>query len=343
MKTPLWKALALPCALCLLSASKTDEVGYRYRYGPFVAGESAPIRMEFLPSRRPEAMHFFVDVKDLDDANWHYVTTTMISSLPTTGNGYRVGTGLIPGNALKKNHRLRVAFGLSTQPYHVGLNYYYIQVQIVKNPVVSAEQGLILFSWATSYECDRTTYLFDPEIDPSKEIAYHDGYYAEGFTLGKDSQSRKLALDKLKLFYANPYGEPSGKFKAELRMISNKEEFAAAGTEHGGYASIPLQVSCQKAGNGIYRYDILGMKEKRYYSRIDYRMFVSPPQEPYFVSNDIYLPLREGHDTTKYQYALSLQEVGERGDEALLMDSAKSTHILFGPCHSAPYCVVIGG
>ena len=341
MKNPLLKTLFLPCALCCVSAN-VDEVGYTFRYGPFIRGEGANIELRFLPSRFPNVTHFFVDALDKENPSWHYVYTPPTSTLPKGSDGWITATALLPGDVMKLNHSITLVFGLSRGTYYKGMNFSNIFLRVEDYPKVRYESGLLLFISDESYECNREVALYDPRIDASKTVYYRDGYYVEGMRLGEDLSSRRVPLNQTHLYYTNPYGTPRQNFNIEMRFSSFMDDFLGVGVSHGGYVSVPLTGKWSKYRTGVYRYDITGSKDILYYSRIDYRMFSSPPDEPYFSSRNIYLPLREGHDAGDYRYMYFLDNVGEFGDQVMLYDDVYSSVAKFGPCTSAEYCVVIG-
>lgn len=341
MKNPLLKTLVLPCALCCVSAN-VDQGGYTFRYGPFLKDEVANIELRFLRTRFSSATHFFVDALDKDNPSWHYVYTPPISTLPKGSDGWVTATAMLPADVMKLDHNVTLVFGLSRGTYYQGINFSNLHLRIEDSPKVLNEPGLIVFSGDESYECNREVALYDPQIDPYKTIRYRDGYYVEGTLGGEDLAQRRIPLNQTRLFYTNPYGTPQSAPSIEIRFSTNKEEFYSIGIPHGGYVSLPLEGKWSKIRAGVYRYDITGAKDVLYYSRVDYHMFAAPPDEPYFSSRNIYLPLREGHDAARYRYGIFFDNIGEFGDRVLINDSARSSLAKFGPCTTADYCVVIG-
>ena len=189
---------------------------------------------------------------------------------------------------------------------------------------------------------NRTTYAFDYR-DPSKMRSIKEHYSFEGIDSEDSSASRRFPFTayRFKCLYDSLYQMAGGaNFAAELRILDNIEDFEGLGEVVGGYRSIPLTVHEDYRTEDEISYSFL-LKDWVYYSRKDYQITESTLYS--FSSKNLYLPLRQGHDSDTCRFQVVLKNVSVSRDSFIIEDSVTFPRRFFGEVGEAEYGVVIGG
>ena len=330
--------LLWPLALACSSAALTEENAFSYALGPLDESGRCSLSVRYL-SRVYANAYFYAGV--LGDASFDVCLTPSDASLDHEGHScFRADFALGPR---RKGERITFAFGLLKEPHYPGidLNRYYVYSECRFS--VEGEQGLLTFEQEQTQELSRRISVYDPSVDARQAFDYHDAYSVSRLKAGDVLPSRKVGLWDTCLEYFNAYASPLVSPRAELRLINHQEDFAEVASPSGGYASLDLLVG-QETLPGVgakYRFKLA---KPLYYSTLDYRASKTPISgEPCFLSDDLYLPLRNGHDRDVYTFHIHADGLGAYGDEVILLESACSDRNFFGPCDSAEYCVVGGG
>lgn len=334
-------ALFLPATIACLGAN-VDDVGFRWYLGPVNEGRDCEIRVCFSDSKFPSA-HAYAEISCVGPHGvttaWH---TTPSSTLGKDKKGYRTYVYTFPGEKVLGNGKATFVFGIAKEAYYLGIDFSKLHLRVKEVVDVKPDGGLISFEKNEVREMPRNLFAYDPAVDPKVRKIYHDMYESKGIVFGKSLTGRKVDLSALTLEYTNPYLAPNASPTAELRLLSFREEFAGIATDHGGYSSLPLTVKVSGGLKGLYTYRF-SLKESYYYSRIDYSVGKKAPAgEPYFVSSDLFLPLRNGDDDALFSYQIVMQGAGHFDDEVILPSSGSGNRKFFGPCDEAQYCVHTG-
>ena len=330
--------LFIPATFLCLGAS-TDP-GFRWYMGPVVDGRDCEIMIRFSASKFPSC-YGYADVS-ASNGSWSVVSYRPSASMELSG-AYRTYIFRLNGWYLEEGEVVTFYFGLSRDPYYPGLDYSRMHLRVKESVKVGRDNGLIAFMKDEVVETGHDLYAYDPLVDADERKIYREGYASHGVVFGNNLPNRKFPLSSITLEYLNRYLAPNENPEAELRLLSYRDDFAKIVENHGGYGVIPLKAKVVRGRLGIPTYTF-SLTKAYFYSRVDYRAYSIPiSDEPLFQSEDLFLPLREGHDAALYEYQVVLKNAGHYGDEVILMGSCFSDKRLFGPCDKADYCVVGGG
>lgn len=326
-------ALFLPATLLCLSASSPPE--FYWSVGPLTEGDPSIVRIKALCSSYATCWWFV----DANNAYSHVTETRPVDEARIEGQ-YYVIEWTIPSDCFRHGYRTNLHFGLAAQRYTTALDFSKIYLNVYETITPSKSENAVEFYGDEIQELERSLYIYNPDVDPSRRIIYHEGYRVLDSLQGNDLSGRRIPIENLSLDYVNPHLPPRKGYHAVLRMITHHEEFNAIGEDRGYFTVIPLDTTIRTVGYGTYRYTF-APQAKYYVSRVDYHSYAIPPDNvPCFLQKGIYLPLREKHDGATYDFTLVLYDAGYYGDEIRIHQSAFSSRSLFGPCGEAEYCVV---
>lgn len=335
------RLLFLPATLACLSAVE-PEIPFRWSLGPLAAGRSALIEVSYSEAYYGE-VYGFCDAYRQGSDGWRLIDFELPKNMPKGKDGYRTYTYSLPSGALRENDVVTFTFGLSKEPYHIGIDYSKFFLRVKEVAKIGKPSGVIVFEKDEIREQNYDIYVYDPKVNRQQRQIYHEAYESMGIAFNRALTSRKLPLGDLKLRYLNPYLSAYEAPEAELRILTHGDDFASIATNYGGFYALPLKVSVSSTSGGMKAYTF-GLKKSYYYSRIDWKAHPSAPKdEPYFLSSDLFLPLRLTHDTALYSYQVVLHKAGHFQDEIILPSSCFDARRFFGPCGKAEYCLTVGG
>ena len=329
--------LLCPLALSCLGAS-VSKPDFYYSIGPSVEGGVNVIEVAFDPLKYPNA-YFHARVMEDRTLSVPFDPDEAVQDQ----NGYLHFHARFELRHWVEGETLTYAFGLLKRSYVLGidLSEYYVYVEARKK--VGEGYGYFDFDENVVQEAQREAEVYDPRIDPRQSHVYHDAYAVRGIKRNILLAKRGVGLSDLVIEYVNPYADSYKYPRAELRLLDHREDFEDVAFDSGGYSVLPLKVTQMHVlGEGTtYRFSL---ESPLYYSQIDAKASNERiPGEPCFRSDDLFLPLRQGHDEATWHYHIVLFGAGAYEDEVLVRQSAYSSRKFFGPCDSAEYCLVGGG
>lgn len=327
-------ALTLPATLACVSASPSPNP-YYWSFGPGTGGRQAVMRIKALSER-------------FEGAWWYWIATAPHASGCGQGKvkdsvkkgDYYLIEATISSYFWKTGKAVQVQFGLSKVPFSPGVDLSNVYLSVYETIVPEKDESQFAISKDEVWETGKRIYYYDPNIDKNRRFIDNDAYETLGTLTNAALPSRLFPLQSMHLDYYNPIDPPRQDPSGTLRIITNKDDFSAIGSDEGAFRSVPLSVTVAELGGGLHRYSFI-LRDTKTYSRIDYKALDKVRgEEPYFRSRDLYLPLREGHDAAFYRFQVVLENIGAYGDEVIWSHSVYSAKKLFGPCDQAQYCVI---
>ena len=330
-------ALILPFLSLCLGAEQSGNYAFAFSFGPFEEDHDFVLHIS-ADARIYNGMYFFLR---MTSPSFGYTESQKI--LWDGSHTHEEGLFRILGPNFKKGEIVSLTFGISSVFYTPSVDWSLLKLAFAMNYGINPAQERRILTEEGIYETGHRLYFYDPRINAYQTQEDTDAYCLQEMNLGKGLANRKIPLDLLALDYLNRFASPLSSPKGEIRFLNHGEDFKDIADFHGGYYSLPLDITYDPVEQGRFRYDF-HLKEKVYYSRIDLKASPIPlDTEPCFLSDALFLPLREGHDEARYDYQLVLSGMGAFGDELIVQDSAFSPRFLFGDCLSSEYCVGIGG
>ena len=331
-------ALFLPATMACLSAAPSVPAFYWY-LGPCADGRSTVVRIKAL-ALTYQSCWFFVNASaNNSHGRFSSSNTSMVKSAAKVGD-YYVYESVVDSLFWQKDHIVSLNFGISKSKYQANIDFSQLLLNVFENVNPTKDIGVQFFYKDEIHELQRNLYAYDPRVDSSRRQIYHDCFESAGTLQGVNLSSRRVPIEGIHLDYTNPFLAPKEDPKAEIRLVSYASDFSEISVDHKAYRSIDLQTTIKKVGDDTYRYSF-GFDSFIRYSRVDYHgMAEDSPDEPSFLSKNLYLPLREGHDRGLYPFQIVIDGAGAYGDQVILDQSVYSSRTLFGPCSKAEYCVV---
>ena len=330
------KALFAASSLLLLSA-RQDPIPYRFSIGPFENGQDCPLTFVYLKSRY-ETAYPCVDVRTPDHS--FVLNQKDAISITPDAEGYVHYSYTIPGSYFKKGQDVTLLYGLTRESYYRGLDAsrFYVRYQCTRKVVETS--GLYFFDDDYIVELPHETIVFDPRKNADRVYSSYDYLHVDGIP-NENRLSRNAKVNEPKLHYytedfVSSIPTPTG----VLRIVDHQEDFAGITEKEGGMDVIPLQVFVTKEAVGSWAISWRAARNI-YYSRVDLKATTDLFAEgPKFMSRDIFVPLRQGHDAEPVGFQVLLSDVGPQKDDVVLRFSVTPASRTFGPCDSSPYCVV---
>ena len=168
-------------------------------------------------------------------------------------------------------------------------------------------------------------------------------YRFTGLNLVGSSNRRCIPLGQLSISINDPYGLLANMISgsAELRIGDHINDFSL---ERNGlpYHRFPLAVAPPASSGDLTTFHF-APTTNLYYGRKDLSMYGSPPNEDYFVSKDIFIPLRKKHDFDSYFYQIVLTDFGPFHSEKFVIPGFISfSSRLFGSGKEGEFYVAVG-
>lgn len=341
-KTAGLMALSVFPLACLCLSANTVRQDKSIVIGPLLDGETLRVQLRIFKGNYPSDYRVFFDARGV---NFPQPPTgfaqMMIGDLPEE-EGYGYFNSTLSGFYMKAGEIVHVEMGICKETYRRGIDGSKMPFVFRRDFQIKTGSHFYQIDEDGIFETQNHVYHID-EAHPSEEVLSHDSYEVQGLCLGSDIGGRKVPLDRLYVDYFGFGALPIEGTSAELRLLNYVGDFDGIATKKGDYASIPLSVSCQKRAGDIYRYRF-ALKESYYYSRVDFKASRRAfRNEPYFLSDAFFLPLRQGHDDEAYRFQIVMEKAGAFGDTVLLENRAYSSRSFFGNCLESEYCVVAGG
>ena len=340
------KTLSLFCASLLFiyvpveiedgepSSEQYEKLPFEYTVYPCFENEEGSIEIE-VDTRRFPGFYAFVCHQEYgsviyDECAYH----------PPT-NGYSKISLPIPASLTSKRN-FSLEFGIQDHDPRDNLPVSFL-VRIEKDLTVGQRYDALRIDEDTVLEPERNTIMFNGR-NPDAEQIHSEYYVFDGFANVLSDTSRRFQISSLTLFYGgsdNKLHRSLGAKKAELRLLNHIDEFEGLGEVVGNaYRKIPLRVY-EKSSNMRETSYGFSLKESVRYSKRDFAVTASLVNS--FSSNDIYIPLRQGHDDDAYRYQIFLTEVSPSKDSFILEGENSYPYRFFGPLSGSEYSVVVGG
>ena len=324
--------LCLSALLVSPLASQAPLLPFTYMIHPCYAGERGTVEINVDTSRFLEFYYFLC----------HSEGSSFVYDVCSYFRGNREFLNFhmgIPESVTAKG-AYHIEFGIQDNDPRVGGPSRF-SVRIAQDLTTAERLTDVVVSGDSEFRPNRKLIIYD-EKDPDAEREVYDYYKFEGFEVPLDPNTRKFGFANLNLAYCREGKELTTLFKgdAELRLLNHIDEFPGLGEAVGNtYRSIPLRIY-EKQRNKE-RIDLgFRLQENHYYSKKDFSL--ASTAEGSFASNDLYVPLRQGHDTDQYRYQIFLRELSSNNDSFRIEGSTQFARRYFGSHQETEYGVFIG-
>ena len=311
-----------------------EKLPFEYTVHPCFEGEEGQIEIE-LDTRQFSGFYAFLCHQE----NGSYVYDVCAYHPPT--GGYSKVTLPIPASLTAKRD-FSLEFGIQDHDPRDNLPASFL-VRIEKDLSVGERYQGMRIGEETVLIPGRKTIVYNAS-NPDAEQVRSEHYAFTGFEATMPDRSRKFSLSALEVIYGGSEDKPHRSLEtrqAELRLLNHIDEFEGLGEVVGNaYRSIPLRIYEKWTNNRETGFGF-SLKDNFLYSKRDFTITSSTNNS--FISNDLYVPLRQGHDSDAYRYQIFLNEVSPSKDSFILEGQTAYPYRFFGPLSGSDYSLVVGG
>ena len=329
----------MPRSLILLSASllaplfaQKSSLPVRYEIGPCFAGEVGHIYLDVDTVQYPR---FYSFLRVQNGTRYDYYDQTY-----HRGSGERDIIDIPIPTTLTNRGTFTVEFGFQSNSFQSSKPSTYV-INFQETITAGQRYQNLVIDHDQILDPERARIVLD-ETSPYHSYTLHDSYTFQGVSASSSNQHRLIPVSAMRITYSNERFEKGNLagIGAELRVLDYPDDFSGIGEKIGdAYRSIPL-TPVVHASNGYQTTMSFKLASLYSYSRIDYRVGGRGPQ---FISDQLYAPLRMGHDGATYRYQIVLTNASEAKDSFFISSAVSFARRVFGPCAQSEYCLMIGG